>query len=111
MIAAAGITATLSGLLTAVLTIRHAANLNPLNLIDAAILLGLAVGIFRKSRICAILALAYYIINQALRVRLIPGQVPVEGLVVGIAIFVTLYGMGILGTFMWHQHSRAVTNS
>jgi hypothetical protein len=97
------ITAGLSGLLTAFLAYRRVADLSWINFIDAGILLALAIGIYRKSRICAILALAYYLINQVARVRLLHGARPMGGLILGVGIFVALYTLGIVGTFAWHR--------
>lgn len=108
-IAAGWITAGLSGLLTAILAYQSAASLNPTNFIDAVILLGLAYGILRKSRLCAILALAYYLVNQIVRVKLLHGGVPMGGLLAGVAIFVTLYALSIVGTFAWHRGNWPAT--
>lgn len=111
LIAAGWLTAGLSGLLTAFLAYRNAANLNPANFIDAAILLALAYGIFRKSRICAILALLYYVVNQIARVELLHGGIPLGGLLLGVAIFVILYGLSIVGTFVWHANLTRATDA
>jgi hypothetical protein len=106
LIAAGWITAGLSGLLTGYLAYRGAANLNPMNFVDALLLLGLAFGIFRKSRTCAVLALIYYVINQIARVKLLHGGVPMGGLLLGVGVFVLLYGLSIVGTFAWHRGTR-----
>jgi hypothetical protein len=97
------ITAAISGLLTAFLAWKSAASLGPANFVDAALLLGLAYGIFRKSRVCAILALIYYLINQAARVRLLHGAIAPGDLLIGATIFISLYAIGIIGTFAWHR--------
>lgn len=97
------ITAGLSGLLTAFLAYRQVADLSWINFIDAAILFALAGGIYRKSRICAILALGYYLINQVVRIRLLHGAVPVGSLLGGVSIFVALYTLSVVGTFAWHR--------
>jgi serine/threonine-protein kinase len=102
-IAVSWITAGFSGLLTAFLAYRRVADLNWINFIDVGILFALAGGIYRKSRICAILALAYYLINQVVRVRFLPGPVPLGSLMVGVSIFAALYTFGIVGTFAWHR--------
>ena len=102
-ITAGWIAAGFSGLFTAFLAYQSAASLNPLNFLDAALLLGLAYGIFRKSRICAMLALAYFVINQIARVRLLQGPVDLVALIPGAALFLTLYLMSIVGTFVWHR--------
>jgi len=97
------IAALFTGVLTAVIAWRGVANLHRINLIDAGILLVLAYGIFRKSRICAILALAYYVVNQVARLRMPHESIQAGGLVFGIALFVTLYSLGVVGTFAFHR--------
>lgn len=105
--AAGWVTAGVSALLTAFLAYRSAANLNPLNFIDAAILAGLAWGIFRKSRVCAVLALAYCVINQIVRLKMLGGAVLPGALISGAAPFVALYLLSVVGTFAWHRHAAA----
>ena len=102
MIACGWIAAASSGLLTAILAYNRTGGLNPLNLIDAALLLGLAYGIYRKSRLCALSALLYYAANQIIRLKMIPASVPMASLLVPIAIFVGAYLLGVAGTFVWH---------
>ena len=110
LIAAGWLTAGLSGLLTAFLAYRNAANLNPANFIDAAILLALAYGIFRKSRICATLALLYYVASQVLLVRMLHGAMTLGGLLQA-ALFTTLCLMGIVGTFAWRRGNQRTTDA
>jgi len=101
-ITAGWIAAGFSGLFTAFLAYQSAASLNPLNFIDAALLLGLAYGIFRKSRICAMLALAYFVIDQIALVKILHNPLTLGGLV-GAALFTIVYLMSIVGTFVWHR--------
>ena len=104
-ITAGWIVAGFSGLLTGFLAYQSAANLNPLNFIDAALLLALAYGIFRKSRVCAVLALGYYVASQILIVTILHGTATLTGLV-GAAFFVAAYALSIIGTFAWHRGAR-----
>jgi hypothetical protein len=98
------VVAGLSGLLTGFLTYQQAPHLNPMNFVDAAMLLGLAFGIFHKSRVCAVLALGYYVANQIAVLRLLHGAITATGLV-GVAVFVAIYSLGIVGAFAWHRSS------
>ncbi|MGO9263702.1 MAG: hypothetical protein ACLQBA_02250 [Candidatus Binataceae bacterium] len=101
-ITVAWIAAGLSSLLTGFFAYQSAAQLNPRNFVDAALLLGFAYGIFRKSRICAILWFAYYVIDQIALITIMHAAVTPDGLA-GTAIFVMLCLMGIVGTFAWHR--------
>jgi hypothetical protein len=101
-ITVAWIAAGLSGLLTGFFAYQSAAHLNPRNFVDAALLLGFAYGIFRKSRICAILWLAYYVIDQIALITIMHATVTPDGLA-ATAIFIMLCLMGVVGTFTWHR--------
>jgi hypothetical protein len=101
-ITVAWIAAGLSGLLTGFFAYQSASHLNPRNFVDAALLLGFAYGIFRKSRICAVLALIYYVINQIALVKMMHSAITANGLV-GAALFVAVYVLGVVGTFAWHR--------
>lgn len=76
-------------------------------LIDAAILFGLAVGIYLGSRVCAIVAFVYNLASQIVIYRgmgqaslvLAPGQI------LGTIIFIVLYALGIVGTFLEHNQA------
>jgi hypothetical protein len=102
LIACGWIAAGTSGLLTAILAYNRTGGLNPLNLIDAVLLMGLACGIYCKSRLCALAALLYYVANQIMRLKMIPASVPMVNLLAPIAIFVGAYLLGVAGTFVWH---------
>ena len=61
MVACGWIAAAIAGLATLVFSLTSSYGLTHYNLVDAALLFGLAYGIYRRSRICAVLALAYHI--------------------------------------------------
>ena len=107
LIACGWIAAAAAGLLTAVMIAFG--SLPKLSLLDAAALLGLAYGIRRRSRVCAVLALIYHIANRGL-VYLHVAHVP-PAIVAGDLVFVTLYIFGVAGTFAAHsripKHSTA----
>ena len=67
--------------------------------IDLAILLGLAYGVYRKSRICAVLLLLFFLLGRIM--FMIESGKP-NGLLVT-AIFLYYYGRGVMGTFEYHK--------
>ena len=69
------------------------------DVIDALFVFGLAFGISRKSRTCAMLMLAYFVLSKYLLFRA-SGQV--NGLLFGI-VFLYFYAMGVQGTFEYHK--------
>ncbi len=70
-----------------------------LDAIDALFVFGMAFGISRKSRTCAVLMLAYFVLSKYLLFRA-AGQF--NGLLFGI-VFLYFYAMGVQGTFEYHQ--------
>jgi len=98
-VACGWIAAAAAGVLTIVLIALGP--LTKLSLLDAAFLLGLAYGIRRGSRICAVLALVYHIANRALVYAHIPHVS--AGIVAGDMVFATLYVLGVIGTFAAHS--------
>ena len=93
-----------SGVLTVILAVI-AMNGNSMgghsgyDVIDALFVFGLAFGISRKSRTCAMLMLAYFVLSKYLLFRAY-GQV--NGLLFGI-VFLYFYAMGVQGTFEYHK--------
>ena len=69
------------------------------DVIDALFVFGLAFGISRKSRVCAVLMLAYFVLSKYLLFRA-SGQV--NGLAFGV-VFLYFYAMGVQGTFEYHK--------
>jgi uncharacterized membrane protein YjgN (DUF898 family) len=81
------------------------AGFNLWNLTDFLLIAGLAFGISRRSRVCALLMLAYFVISK---VMLIVRTGNVASLVVG-ALFAYFYFEGVRGTFAWHRLANAET--
>ena len=90
------------GGLTAVDAALKLGGLNGYNFIDAAIILGLAYGTYRKSRIGAGLAAAYYAVNQIIRFSMTHAAAPSASVIATIAIFGSAYLSGMIGTFALH---------
>lgn len=76
------------------------------NLLDAGLMLGLAYGIYRNSRVCAVLLFAYFVISKVImwvQFRNIAG-LPLS------LVFGYFFFMGILGTFAYHSLKKVQPN-
>jgi hypothetical protein len=103
MVACGWIAAAIAGLATLILSLTSSFGLTHYNLVDAALLFGLAYGIYRRSRICAVVALVYHILN---RLMIFYGHdVPPIAIVLTL-MFAALYVLGVIGTFVHHARRR-----
>jgi hypothetical protein len=105
MVACGWIAAAIAGLITLGLSLNGGLGLTRLNLVDAALLLGLAYGIYRHSRTCALLVFFYHVGNRAFiysHAQHVPAAIVAADL-----IFAALYVLGIVGTFAHHARRRA----
>jgi hypothetical protein len=102
MVACGWIAAAIAGVATLTLSLTSSFGLTHYNLVDAALLFGLAYGIYRRSRICAVLALAYHILNRLM--IFYRHDVPPIAIVLTL-MFAVLYVLGVIGTFV-HQARR-----
>jgi serine/threonine-protein kinase len=75
----------------------------PIDLVDVAFILGMAFGISRKSRVCAVLMLVYFAFSKYLIMRA-TGQV--GGVWLGL-VFLYFYAQGVVGTFEYHKLRKA----
>jgi serine/threonine-protein kinase len=75
----------------------------PIDLIDVGFILGMAFGISRKSRVCAVLMLAYFAFSKYLIIRA-TGQL---GSVWLGLVFLYFYAQGVVGTFEYHKLRKA----
>lgn len=75
----------------------------PIDLIDVAFILGMAFGISRKSRVCAVLMVVYFAFSKYLIFRA-SGQL---GSVWMGVVFLYLYAQGAIGTFEYHRLRKA----
>lgn len=96
-------------LVVTALTISDSAgfDISALSLIDAAFVCGLAFGIHKKSRVCAVTMLVYFIISKAIQLIEMGGttfMIPVA------LICLYYYWMGVVGTFGYHKHIRTQKN-
>lgn len=67
--------------------------------IDVAALAGLTVGLFFKSRVCAVLMLVYFIVSKYAQGS---GSIHVVGMGAGLA-FLYFYAKGVYGAFVYHK--------
>lgn len=100
----AWIAGTISGTVTLLITLlaisgTKAAGFNAWNFIDVVLIFGLAFGIYKKSRACAVSMLVYFVVSKIL-VALETGSV--SGSVLAL-IFIYYYAQGIMGTFAYHK--------
>ena len=70
---------------------------------DALFVFGMAFGISRKSRVCAVLMLLYFILSKYLLYKA-SGQA--SGFLFGL-VFLFFYVQGVLGTFEYHKLRKA----
>jgi hypothetical protein len=97
----------ISGVITLILTLlamtgTHVLGFSAWELIDVACMFGLTFGIYKKSRICAVLMLIYFITAKIL--LMIEAGKP-TGVVVALA-FIYYYSMGVVGMFQYHRFMR-----
>ena len=76
--------------------------LSAVDLIDVAFVFGMAFGIYKKSRTCAVLMFIYFIISKVL---LIVSTGAILGLPIALA-FLFLYWQGISGAFAYHKWKK-----
>lgn len=108
-IKSAWVAACISGGLTLIATLFAMAGFNILglgawNLLDVALIFGLAFGIYKKSRVCAVLMLVYYLASKIFE------MVETEkatGLVVAL-FFSYFFWQGVRGTFAHHKLKPAL---
>lgn len=73
---------------------------------DAAVILGLAFGIYRKSRACAVLMLLYFIAGKI--IMMVETGKP-SGLLLSL-VFAYYFWQGIVGTFAFHKLKTQARN-
>lgn len=75
--------------------------LNILSLIDAIFIFSMAYGIYRKSRICAVLMFEYFLLSKIFNIS-ISAHINSGVLIIG-AVFLFFLYQGITGTFAYHK--------
>jgi len=72
------------------------------DLLDVVLICGLVYGIYRKSRICAVLMLLYFIVSKIVIIRETGSP---AGLALAL-VFIYYYIQGVIGTFRYHNLLR-----
>jgi serine/threonine-protein kinase len=90
--------------ITTLFTVLALAGANPLGLdawafVDVVIMLGLVYGMYRKSRVCAVLIFLFFALNKII---MWTESGSVSGLPLAV-VFFWYYGQAIRGTFAYHR--------
>lgn len=104
----ASILGLVSGGLTLIMLVFAINGANILNfsawmLIDVVLIFGLAFGIYKKSRVCAVVILIHFAASKILIVMESGGSftsIPIA------LVFLYCYAMGVVGTFQYHKYIR-----
>jgi serine/threonine-protein kinase len=80
------------------------AGVTGLNLVDAALIFGLAYGIYRKSRTCAVIMLIYFI---ASKIFIMTQTHSGNGIFLAV-VFLLCFVQGVIGTFQYHKITSQV---
>jgi hypothetical protein len=111
MVACGWIAAVVNAALTVVtlviiLSRQQARSLLPLlSLVDVGFLLALAYGIYRRSRVCAVVVLAYFLVSAVFLFGQGAGTAP--AFMARTLFLAVLYVLGVIGTFVHHARRRA----
>ncbi len=106
-ITSAWIAGAISGVITVIVSLKGAFGFNQWNLIDAFIMFALAFGVYKKSRISAILLFIFWIGGRILMIVEEPGTI--GGALVMAILFGFWFFQGIRGTFAYHRIVKAET--
>lgn len=104
-IRSAWIAAVVSGTITLLFTLAAMAGhsvlgISAANFVDVALIFGLAFGIYRKSRTCAVLMLVYFLASKIYMIQ--QNGAAGAGGILGV-VFLVFYAMGVMGTFQYHK--------
>jgi hypothetical protein len=105
MVACGWVAASIAGVFMIALALMVGFGLGWVYLAGAGILFALAYGIFRRSRVCAVLVLVNHLLGVAglfTRARYVPSVEIALALVLGV-----LYVLGVIGTFVHHARRHA----
>lgn len=94
----------ISGVMTLALTLfvmagNAALGFSVWSLLDVVMIFGLAFGIYKKSRICAVVMLLYFVVSKVVLMMESPAA---SGLLVSL-VFLYYYAQGVAGTFAFHR--------
>jgi hypothetical protein len=98
---------TLLAIIISVLGNNDFLGLNLYSLINVVLGLGLAFGVYKKSRVCAVILFIFYVVGQ-LEI-LISGMGSIGSFIMSVA-FATGYFQGIRGTIHYHKNKKIEIN-
>lgn len=102
-IKSAWIAGLISAAMTLLVVLVGVAGFNVWNLLDVALILALAFGIYKRSRTCAVMLLVYFAVSKIITVA---ETGKATGIVLGL-VFIYYYGQGVVGTFAYHRHVKS----
>jgi hypothetical protein len=80
-------------------------DITPLMFSDVILLIGLGIGVFFKSRICAIVLFIYFVFSKYITWK---NGTSLEGMLIGL-LFLYFYMQGALGSIAYHQRKSSST--
>ncbi len=94
-------TLTLAGSITLIINRTGFSLLNLMSLFDVVFIFSMAYGIYRKSRICAVLMFEYFLLSKIFNIS-ISAHINSGVMIIG-AVFLFFLYQGIIGTFAYHK--------
>jgi hypothetical protein len=89
----------IAGLISAAVTLAFSAfgwqGFDLMNLLDVGLLLGLAFGVYKKSRACAVVLLGYFVLSK---IVIVIETGKANGLIMSM-VFLYFYWQGVVGTY------------
>ena len=101
----AWISGAIVGVITLILSLIGAFGLDQWNIIDAFLLFGLAFGVYKKSRVCAIILFIYWVGDRIWMMVAQPEAI--AGSLFMAILFGIWFFQGIRGTFAYHRIAKA----
>ncbi|MBF6561186.1 MAG: hypothetical protein IVW56_12925 [Candidatus Binataceae bacterium] len=107
-IACGALAAGLGGAITAIVVVNSVVGGQLIAYAIPAIFMALAYGIYRKSRLCALIAFLTFAVMRirfygiAVMMQNTRGGAVMRGFWISVAVFGLLYLLGVIGTIAWH---------
>ena len=101
------IAAIISGVWTLVLSLTAAFGFTRLGIPDACLVLGLAFGVYKKSRVAAVILFVYWVAGKILEMPEMLGE-PTQliGFLLVSIVFACFFFYGMRGTFAYHRIAK-----
>ena len=110
-IACGALAAGLGGAVTAIVVVDSVVGGQLIAYAIPAIFIALAYGIYRKSRVCALIAFVTFAVMRfrfyhlAVLMQNAHGGAVMRGFWISVAVFGLLYLLGVIGTIAWHMRA------